>query len=223
MKQRLEELLDEETFEQDIPGQRHGPFLYYLAQSVGKDLYSRLDAFGKTVGPAVERTLWKYVLEPLGGCLSFSLKERIQDSVGEKFHAARATKKSYWLKGAMYAGAGAALLGIVGSVPVYAAAVMEGFSTFEAAIAGMVSGVTSAFMGAVFGGCAGAMEMLGRWMYSNERYYRNSRGIPTWECDNLAGDLPGELVTIAYEMGEGAMRALGEAGAEIRHRAESGK
>jgi len=108
MKQRLEELLDEETFEQDIPGQRHGPFLYYLAQSVGKDLYSRLDAFGKTVGPAVERALWKYVLEPLGGCLSFSLKERIQDSVGEKFHAARATKKSYWLKATLYAGAGIA-------------------------------------------------------------------------------------------------------------------
>jgi len=176
------------------------------------------------LGKAADYVLWRGVIEPFGGCLGYSLKERIQGAVGEdRFDVVRATKKSYWLKGAMYAGAGAALLGIVGSVPVYAAAVMEGFSTFEAAIAGMVSGVTSAFMGAVFGGCAGAMEMLGRWMYSNERYYRNSRGIPTWECDNLAGDLPGELVTIAYEMGEGAMRALGEAGAEIRHRAESGK
>lgn len=176
------------------------------------------------LGKAADYVLWRGVIEPFGGCLGYSLKERIQSAAGEKkFDVVRATKKSYWLKGAMYAGAGAALLGIVGSVPVYAAAVMEGFSTFEAAIAGMVSGVTSAFMGAVFGGCAGAMEMLGRWMYSNERYYRNSRGIPTWECDNLAGDLPGELVTIAYEMGEGAMRALGEAGAEIRHRAESGK
>lgn len=176
------------------------------------------------LGKAADYVLWRGVIEPFGGCLGYSLKERIQSAAGEeKFDVVRATKKSYWLKGAMYAGAGAALLGIVGSVPVYAAAVMEGFSTFEAAIAGTVSGVTSAFMGAVFGGCAGAMEMLGRWMYSNERYYRNSRGIPTWECDNLAGDLPGELVTIAYEMGEGAMRALGEAGAEIRHRAESGK
>src|SRR3989338_1360869 len=176
------------------------------------------------LGKAADYVLWRGVIEPFGGCLGYSLKERIQSAAGEeKFDVVRATKKSYWLKGAMYAGAGAALLGIVGSVPVYAAAVMEGFSTFEAALAGMVSGVTSAFMGAVFGGCAGAMEMLGRWMYSNERYYRNSRGIPTWECDNLAGDLPGELVTIAYEMGEGAMRALGEAGAEIRHRAESGK
>lgn len=176
------------------------------------------------LGKAADYVLWRGVIEPFGGCLGYSLKERIQSAAGEeKFDVVRATKKSYWLKGAMYAGAGAALLGIVGSVPVYAAAVMDGFSTFEAAIAGTVSGVTSAFMGAVFGGCAGAMEMLGRWMYSNERYYRNSRGIPTWECDNLAGDLPGELVTIAYEMGEGAMRALGEAGAEIRHRAESGK
>ena len=176
------------------------------------------------LGKAADYVLWRGVIEPFGGCLGYSLKERIQGAVGEdRFDVVRATKKSYWLKGAMYAGAGAALLGIVGSVPVYAAAVMDGFSTFEAAIAGMVSGVTSAFMGAVFGGCAGAMEMLGRWMYSNERYYRNSPGIPTWECDNLAGDLPGELVTIAYEMGEGAMRALGEAGAEIRHRAESGK
>ena len=176
------------------------------------------------LGKAADYVLWRGVIEPFGGCLGYSLKERIQSAAGEeKFDVVRATKKSYWLKGAMYAGAGAALLGIVGSVPVYAAAVMEGFSTFEAAIAGMVSGVTSAFMGAVFGGCAGAMEMLGRKVYSNERYYRNSRGIPTWECDNLAGDLPGELVTIAYEMGEGAMRALGEAGAEIRHRAESGK
>src|SRR3990172_8685622 len=156
------------------------------------------------LGKAADYVLWRGVIEPFGGCLGYSLKERIQGAVGEdRFDVVRATKKSYWLKGAMYAGAGAALGLLLGGPGAYVTSILDGFTPLEAAAVGIMMGGFGAVVGVIVGGCAGAMEMLGRKVYSNERYYRNSRGIPTWECDNLAGDLPGELVTIAHEMGEG--------------------
>ena len=196
MKQRLEDIaesLAEETLA-TLP-EEDGPSAYHVARALGRDLSRRAGVAASYAGRTLERLLWGAVIEPFGGCLPFTLKERIQDSVGEeKFHAARATKKSYVLKGAL-AGAAAYLT----ALPAYPD------SAF--------------FIGAMTGAGYGFSEVIIRSMASLHRYGWLSSGPlsertrkkyrENSDYQHLSGEPVGIFIGWLYQGAEGIIKGAG--------------
>jgi len=73
-------------------GRRIGP---HLGKSIGQG--------ARTVYHGLSKAVWHGLLEPLGGLLSYDLKQRIEGRVGkDKFNTMRATIGSYGVKAGVY-------------------------------------------------------------------------------------------------------------------------